>query len=96
MRHAILFGIALSSLNPALAQDAAEPSEWDVRMRRVEGASAGVRRAAEAVQETAKSINDNGALENLPLLSTQLSELNKMIISARLAVSVSIEEAKRH
>lgn len=95
MRHAIVFGAALLSLAPAVAQDAAVPSEWDIRMRRVEGASADIRRASEAVQETANNISNSNNLRDIALLNTQLAELNKMLISARLAVAISVEEAKR-
>jgi tetrahydromethanopterin S-methyltransferase subunit E len=64
-------------------------------MRRVEGAAAGVRRAAEDVSSTAKTISNSNSLSDIALLKTQLIELNRLVISSRLAVVVSGEESER-
>ncbi len=73
----------------------AEPSQivsdWDVRMMRVQGAAAGVRRAAEDIEISAKKVSDSNHLRNLTALKTNLDELNKMVTSARLAVEVAAE-----
>ena len=68
-------------------------SEWIVRMRRIEGAAVDVRRAAEDLQETAKKISDSGRLGNIPALHTQLEDLDRWVISARMAVDVAKQEA---
>jgi hypothetical protein len=64
----------------------------DVRLLRVEGAAVGVRRSAERLAEISKKISDNGNLSNLTALRTELTDLRRMVISARMAVTVAIEE----
>jgi hypothetical protein len=64
----------------------------DVRLLRVEGAAVGVRRSAERLSEISKKISDNGYLSNLTALKTELTDLRRMVISARMAVTVAIEE----
>ena len=78
------------------ALGAVPPSPWDIRMRRVEGAAAEVRRAAEDVAEISKIISHSSQLSNLTSLKTRLVSLNRLVISARLAVTVSREESERH
>jgi hypothetical protein len=63
-----------------------------VRLLRVEGASVGVRRSAERLAEISKKISDNGRLSNLTALRTELIDLRRMVISARMAVTVATEE----
>jgi hypothetical protein len=88
----LLFGLlGTASAETPLVQ----PSPWDIRMRRVEGAAAGVRRAAEDVGSTSKTISNSSNLADLALLKTQLIELNRLVVSARLAVVVSGEESAR-
>ena len=64
----------------------------EVRLLRVEGAAVGVRRSAERLAEISRKISDNGRLSNLTALRTELIDLNRMVISARMAVSVATNE----
>ena len=81
--------ILLLSL-PTNAESPSHPS--DVRMLRIEGAAVDIRRSAEAVEETAKLINNSNSLSHLPRLESQLQTLHSLVISARMAVDVSHEE----
>ena len=82
----IALGISSASVH------ASENSVWNVRTLRVEGAGAGVRRSAERIQETAKNISDSGVLHGLAPLRSQLDDLHRLVISARLSVDVATEE----
>ena len=90
MRHIIL-GLILSLSPQASAENTDDTARWTVRMMRIEGAAAGVRRAAESVEVSSKKISNNGYLRNLTQLKTELNKLNRMVISARLAVDVAKE-----
>ena len=82
----VALGISSASVH------ASEISIWNVRTLRVEGAAAGVRRSAERIQETAKNISDYGDLHGLAPLRSQLDDLHRLVISARLSVRVATEE----
>lgn len=71
----------------------AEPASvpWSVRMRRIEGAAVDARRAAEDLQETAKKVHDSRYLSDMAILRSQLDKLERMVLSARMAVDVSAE-----
>ncbi len=94
MRHFIwafmCLGISQASANPPESN-----SEWSVRMLRIEGAAADVRRAAEKVEISSKNISNLGYLHNFPQIHTELRELARMVASARLAVDVAKEEADK-
>ncbi len=83
---AILLGISLpghsNENNPQFA----------VRLLRVEGAAAGVRRSAERLAEISKEVSDSGKLENLPALHTELTDMHRMVVSARMAVDIAIQD----
>jgi hypothetical protein len=63
-----------------------------VRVLRVEGAAVDVRRAAEDVEETLKTIHNSGGLNRFTTLKTRLDALHRMTVSARMAVDVAVEE----
>jgi hypothetical protein len=67
--------------------------DWAVRMMRIEGAAADVRRAAENIEVSAKKISNNGYLSSFTQLETELEQLNRMVISARLALDVAKQDA---
>ena len=71
---------------------AEENSIWTVRTLRVEGAATGIRRSAESVQETATKISNANTLHELAPLQSQLDELHRLVISARLSIEVAKEE----
>ena len=87
----IFWGALWLGIPAASAEPSQDVSDWDVRMMRVQGAAAGVRRAAEDVEVSAKKISDSGYLNNLTALKSQLNDLNRMVTSARLAVDVAEE-----
>ena len=64
----------------------------DLRMLRIEGAAVDVRRAAEDVEETARNISNSKYLNGFTTLTTQLDTLNRMVISARMAVNLAHDE----
>jgi len=76
--------------NPAIGTDTVPLVE--VRLLRVEGAAAGVRRSAERLEEITKKISNTNALSNLPAVKTEMTDLHRMVVSARLAVTVAIQE----
>jgi hypothetical protein len=80
----------------ALAESPPVVSTWEIRMRRVEGAAADIRRAAEDVEETLKLISDSNSLSKLSTLKTQLQRLEVLVTSGRLAVAVANEESQRN
>ena len=92
MRHAqwgicaILLGISL----PVHSDENAKP--FEVRLLRVEGAAAGVRRSAERLAEISKEVSNSGKLENLPAIHTEISDLHRMVVSARMAVDIAIQD----
>ena len=90
MLCATLMVLSIAGASSASADELAGP--WTVRMRRIEGASVDVRRAAEDLQVTAKNISDSGNLSNIPALKTQLKALDRLVLSARMAVDVAKQE----
>ena len=91
MRHFILACICLL-IPRASASPPEKSAEWAVRMLRIEGAAADVRRAAEKIEISAKKVSNLGSLESLPQIHTELRDLGRMVASARLAVDVTKEE----
>ena len=94
MRQFFLVVICLI-LPQAPANSADDRTDWAVRMMRVDGAAVGVRRAAEKVEETAKKISSSGNLHRLGRLKMELEELDRMVMSTRLAVNVAAEKIDR-
>ena len=74
---------------------AAEKSIWTVRTLRVEGAAAGIRRSAESIQDSAVKISKSNALHSLAPLQSQLDDLHRLVVSARLSIDVAKEELTR-
>ena len=72
----------------------APPSSLEVRLLRVEGAAAGVRRSAERLSDIAKKISDSKFLSDLPQLHNELVELRRMVIGSRMACEIAIKEMK--
>ena len=74
----------------------AEPptSGFEVRLLRVEGAAAGVRRSAERLAEIANKISNSGNLSNITQLHNERFELHRMVIGARMATEMAIQEMK--
>ena len=74
----------------------AEPpsSQFEVRLLRVEGAASGVRRSAERLSELSIKISNSGNLSNITQLHNELSELHRMVIGARMATDLAINEMK--
>lgn len=68
------------------------PSTLEVRLLRVEGAAAGVRRSAERLSDIAKKISDSKSLSDLPQLRNELVELRRMVVGARMAGQIAIQE----
>jgi len=94
MRHSLLALVTLV-IPHAAAAPPDKSAEWAVRMLRVEGAAAGVRRSAEKVEISAKIISNSGYLNSLPQIHTELRDLDRMVASARLAVDVAKEEVNK-
>jgi len=94
MRHFVWAFISLG-IPQASANSPGSNSGWSVRMLRIEGAAADVRRAAEKIEISAKNVSDLGYLNNFPQIHTELRELARMVASARLAVDVAKEEADK-
>jgi hypothetical protein len=86
------FVCAALGLAPSASADETPSGERDVRMLRIEGAAVSVRRASEEVEETAKLISNSNALGHLPRLNSQLDELHRLVVSARMAMAVAHEE----
>ena len=72
------------------------PSTFEVRLLRVEGAASGVRRSAERLSDISKNISNSSRLSDLTQLHNELSELRIMVIGARMATDVAINEMKGH
>lgn len=75
----------------ATAQDDAEAArtdKWRVRVARMEGASVNVEEAAGALHRTAQGIAEGGRLTGLSALKADAAQLDRRIISARLAAEV--------
>ena len=83
---------AAVALAPAASANETQSGERNVRMLRIEGAAVSVRRASEDVEETAKLISNSNTLGHLPRLKSQLNELHRLVVSARMAVDVAHEE----
>jgi len=92
MRH-IALAVLLAIGPQASADNGDKATEWVVRMMRIEGAAAEVRRAAEKVEITSKKISDYEYLKSFTQLKTELDELNRLVISAQLAVDVAKAES---
>ena len=92
MRHFLWLLCAIGSPLSAQAQDNGETNGWAVRMSRVQGAAEDVRRAAEHAEETAHSISNSGSLRDLVQYQSQLDTLNRLVISARMAIDVAAED----
>ena len=68
---------------------AALPADtWTTRTARMEGAAISVKEAALAVQTTAQGIADSGRVKDVATLHSLASDLDRRVISARLAASV--------
>ena len=68
---------------------AALPADtWSLRNARMEGAAVSAREAAAAVQATAEEIARAGRVEDVATLHSQVSDLNRKVISARLAAQL--------
>ena len=72
------------------------PTSFEVRLLRVEGAAAGVRKSAERLSEIAEKISNSNRLENLPALHTELTDLHRMVVSTRMAVDIAIQDMSNH
>jgi len=66
----------------------------EVRLLRVEGAASGVRKSAERLSETAKKVSNSSSLSNLTLVKTELTDLHRMVVSARMAVDVAMADMR--
>lgn len=87
-----LLTVPLLLLAPrATAQDDAEAArmdKWRVRVARMEGASVNIEEAASDLERTARQIADGGRLTALSALKADAAQLDRRIISARLAADV--------
>ena len=92
MRHFLWVFCTIGVPMSAQAQDNREIGAWDVRMSRVEGAAEDVRRAAEDLEETAIFISNSRELLDLVLFQNQLDALNRLVISARMAIDVAADD----
>ena len=92
MRQAqwVLCAAMLGLSSPVQSSEDARP--YEVRLLRVEGAAAGVRRSAERLAEISEKINNSRRLKDLPAMHTELSDLHRMVVGARMAVDVAIQE----
>lgn len=80
---------AMLSAPFAFAQPAdLDLESWQVRIARMEGASTNTRESAEALVESAQRIAAAGRLQDLSELVSDANELNRRVISARLAAEV--------
>ena len=87
----LFLGTLYLGIPTAAAEPTSTVSDWDIRMMRVQGAAADVRRAAEDIEILAKKISDSKHLNRFPALKTELDDLEKMVSSAHLAVEVASE-----
>jgi hypothetical protein len=92
MRHFLWVICTIGTPTLAQAQDNQEIGAWAVRISRVEGAAEDVRRAAEDLEETSFSISTSGNLRDLVQFENQLDTLNRLVISARMAIDVAAED----
>lgn len=92
MHHFLWFICTIGAPVDALAQENIEVGIWSVRMSRVEGAAEDARRAAEDLEETAFLISNSGRLSNFVQIQSQMDILNRLVISARMAVDVAAED----
>ena len=81
----------LIGLSPPVSSGG-ESGPFGVRLLRVEGAGAGVRRSAERVAEISTKISNSKRLYGLPALHTELNDLHRMVVSARMAVDMAIQD----
>jgi len=77
--------------------EAAEPlrleqADWLVRTARIEGAAGNVKEAAAAVAEVASDIAEGGRLDHLAEFLGRADQLDRRIISTRLAAEVLDEK----
>ena len=94
--HRFVVGTFVLLLPSASASPPDNSVDWAVRMMRIEGAAADVRRAAENIEVSAKNISNKGYLYNFTQLETELEQLNRLVISARLALDVAKQDAALH
>ena len=92
MRHFLWMVCTIGLPMSAHAEDKTEIGTWAVRLSRVEGAAEDVRRAAESVEETALLISNSGELRDLVRFQNQLDALNRLVISARMAIDVAADD----
>ena len=78
----------------APASSEPESPNFNVRLLRVEGAASGVRKSAERLSDIAKNINTSGILSNIPKIDNELSDLRRMVIGARMATNIAIQEMR--
>ena len=67
---------------------AAAPDVWLVRTARMEGAAVNVKEAASALRLTAEDIAAAGRVQSVARLHSQADDLNRRVVSARLAADV--------
>jgi len=92
MPHFIWVSCATMLWASTLAYAKQNVSTVEVRLLRVEGAAVGVRRSAERLAEISGKISNNKRLSNLTALKTELTDLHRMVISARMAVTLATQE----
>lgn len=92
MLHQTTALLLIALVGDPQASMAADNSIWNVRTLRVEGAAAGVRRSAESVQDLANKISNTNNLQSLAQLQSQLDELHRLVVSARLSIEVASDE----
>ena len=76
----------------ATANSKPESPNFEVRLLRVEGAASGVRKSAERLSEIALFISNSKMLSDIPKVTTELSDLHRMVIGARMATDIAIQE----
>ena len=77
---------------PAPAPSAEENQAWSVKLARMEGASVNVQEAALATQDSARRIASSGRITGLSDLLNDSIELNRRVVSLRLATEVLTED----
>lgn len=82
---AVLGALALGAA--AFADEAAD-KQWTIRTARMEGAAVNVREASDEVGATARRIAESGRLHSLSELGSDMGELNRRVVSAKLAAEV--------
>lgn len=80
----VLLLLAALPLGEAVALEL-PASLWSLRTSRMEGAAVSAREAAAAARFTAESIAAAGRVQSVATLHSQAVELNRKVVSARLA-----------